>query len=271
MMSNQTLPVVGASLYARELELYLPWLMESQRDVEIRDFSNFTALDGDWHAVVQTVKQRLDGHQGRLGIHGPMENLTLAAQEKRARTLIQDRFKQSLEICAALEATHMVIHSPLIFIGAPVSNKHKNQFIELSLKTMHDIVKIAEAQKCTLVIENIYDRSPQILSELVQSFKSDYVRQSLDCGHAYVSAAQGGAPPDQYIYEAKELLTHVHLQDTDGYTDRHWHIGSGSVHWGSIFAALRQVNVQPRLILELFHKPSLYRSVDWLKANGLAQ
>lgn len=64
---------------------------------------------------------------------------------------------------------------------------------------------------------------------------------------------------------------HVHLQDVDGYADRHWHPGEGRIACGPVFAALAGLSEAPRLTLEVrqdLHRPPA--TVERLAALGLA-
>ena len=104
---------------------------------------------------------------------------------------------------------------------------------------MAPAVKIAENEGITIVIENIEDKDPRTWAELVASFDSPSVRCSLDTGHAhYAHRATGGPPVDYFVRAAGDLLAHVHVQDADGFADRHWRIGEGSISWPAVFRAL---------------------------------
>ena len=48
--------------------------------------------------------------------------------------------------------------------------------------------------------------------------------------------------------------SHIHLQDADGYADRHWSLGEGTLPWRSVFAALAKLESNPRLIIEIRDK-----------------
>ncbi|HMO08640.1 MAG TPA: TIM barrel protein, partial [Paracoccaceae bacterium] len=63
---------------------------------------------------------------------------------------------------------------------------------------------------------------------------------------------------------------HVHLQDTDGFADRHWHPGEGRLNWPAIFAVLRGLRTMPRLILEVNDSRGIRRGAEHLAALGLA-
>ena len=68
------------------------------------------------------------------------------------------------------------------------------------------------------------------------------------------------------------FLEHVHLQDADGYADRHWHPGEGTIPWGGVFKALRDIDANPRLIIEVhYNLDKLPETVKRLEDRGLAQ
>jgi sugar phosphate isomerase/epimerase len=67
------------------------------------------------------------------------------------------------------------------------------------------------------------------------------------------------------------MLAHVHLQDADGYADRHWAPGKGTIHWHAVFAALKQIDAKPRLVLELADHRQIRDAANWLIAQGLGR
>ncbi|MEZ5913819.1 MAG: TIM barrel protein [Paracoccaceae bacterium] len=123
---------------------------------------------------------------------------------------------------------------------------------ERSHDTLAPLVRRAEALGVVLVIENCEDIDPAERVALAASFDSPAVRVSLDTGHAHYAHGAHRAPPvDAFVRAAGAALAHVHLQDADGFGDRHWPIGQGSIAWPSVFAALGQLPQMPRLIMEL--------------------
>jgi sugar phosphate isomerase/epimerase len=138
-------------------------------------------------------------------------------------------------------------------------------------ETLAPVVEVAEQARVMLVIENIRDANTAPLRALVSSFKSEFVRMSLDTGHAYIWQRNGGPPPDQWVRDAGPLLAHVHVQDTDGLWDRHWAPGVGNINWAALFAALGESAQPPRLVLEMRHRADVARGAAWLMAQGLAR
>ncbi|MGR3783424.1 MAG: hypothetical protein ACU0DT_19425 [Albimonas sp.] len=78
---SRDLPVIGACLPVEELATYRDWLIEADRDLELQSFTLAETLAGDWAPLVAEAKRQLDGHKGRLGIHGPFWGFTVASMD----------------------------------------------------------------------------------------------------------------------------------------------------------------------------------------------
>ena len=265
---------IGAALTAQDLDTHLPWIMDGQRDLEIQDFVFPPLLEDGAEAHARQILARLDGHMGRRGIHGPFWDLPLDATDPRIRAVAQERFSQALDLCAMVGGTHMVLHSPFRawdYNNLPSDRDAHTRKCALVQETLTPVVAKAKSMGITLVIENIEDIDPMDRVRLAQQLGSDVVRVSLDTGHAqYAFGTHGGRPVDYHIKAAGKLLAHVHLQDADGYADRHWAIGEGAILWPSVFRALNEHAPDARLVLELRDKVDIPASFAWLRNRGLA-
>lgn len=276
-----TLPLpVGAALMVEELPRFRDWLITDQRDLEIQDFLKTEVLLGDWRACVDTARARLDGFTGRLGIHGPFIGVDIDNNDPEIAPIITRRYLTGLEACVALGASQMVIHSPYTtwdhhnFDNNPAEGEAPSAR-ERRIAAVHDVlspvVRRAEDEGVTLVIENIEDADPAERLALAQSFDSPAVRLSLDTGHAQYAHGRTGAPPvDYYVTQAGEMLDHVHLQDAEGHADRHWAPGRGTIRWHAVFAALAALPHRPHLVLELRDHADIPAAMEYLTGEGLA-
>ncbi len=270
-----SLPVIGAAMTLNELEIHRDWLFEKQRDLELQDFTTGEVLNGDWSPLAERAKKLLDGYTGRLGIHGPFWGFTIASMDPDVRTIVAKRMKQGLEVCAAIGATQMVAHSPYTtwsYNNLDDNRDAREKTIEYTHLTMRDAVKQAEDLGVVIVLENIEDIDQHIRVALANSFNSPAVAVSIDTGHAHYAHGSTGAPPvDYYVKAAGNRLQHVHLQDADGYADRHWALGEGNIRWHSVFRALADITSNPRLIVEIKDKSKIPASVAHLATLGLGQ
>ncbi len=275
MPPETSLPVLGACMPVSFLPKYREWLVADQRDLEIQDFVDAALLNGDWKARVAQANELLSDHTGRLGIHGPFWGFTIGTRDMDVQAVIARRMDQALDVADALGADQIVIHSPFTTWGYNNLPKEPNgigDVIACAHACLDAAVKRAEGLGVTFVLENIEDKNPDDRLMLARSFDSAAVKLSIDTGHAYYAQGSTGAPPvDYFVTAAGDMLEHVHIQDADGYADRHWAPGMGTMNWPPIFAALAQLSSKPRLNLELRDKDSIFAGAKHLEALGLAR
>ncbi len=268
-------PVLGAALSLQSLPLHRDWLLSRQRDLEIQDFVRANILDGDWRETASAVKKLLDGYSGRLGIHGPFWGFKIDSQDPLIRKAVTARLLQGLEIAEFLGASQMVIHSPFTtwdYNNLDLYPDSREALLERVRMTLADVIARAENTGCEIVIENIEDKDPHARVQLARALASGQVRVSLDTGHAHYAHGSTGAPPvDYYVGAAGDLLTHVHLQDADGFADRHWAPGEGTICWSAVFRALSGLSSNPRLIFELRDHATVLNGAAYLEGLGLAE
>ena len=273
-MKQASKPVLGAALTLDMLALHRDWMLSAPRDLELQSFCLPHVLNGDLSAPLDRARKLIDGLTGRIGLHGPYVGFTIDSADPDVALIVQARMLKSLEVCEALGASQMVIHSPI------TTWDHGNQQvsahdaliqIELARYTLGPVLKRAEDTGVGLVLENIEDVDPAARVRMVDALNSPALKVSLDTGHAQYAHVTAGAPPvDTYIMAAGKRLDHVHLQDSDGFADRHWHPGDGPLNWHAIFAALHALPQMPRLILEVNDLRNVTRGAQNLAALGLA-
>lgn len=269
-----TLPLLGAAMLTKDLPAHRDWLFERDRDLEIQDYYYPHILE-DWRGTVDAARKALDGWNGRLGIHGPFINVALDPYDPEARAFTQKRMMQGLDAAEALGATLMVVHSPFTLWG------YQNDFlfpggrdgvIARVRECMAPVVARAEGMGLALAVENIEDRDPLDRVALVEAFDSPALTVSLDTGHAhYMHVSHGGRPADWHVMAAGKRLSHVHVQDVDGYSDRHWPPGRGNVLWRAMFAALARHAPEARLIIEMNDAADVPEGAAYLVSEGLAE
>lgn len=265
---------IGACLKTSEIADHRDWLFDAARDIELQDFMSHVALTTGFDDRIAAAKTALDGHTGRLGIHGPFEGLDIDNKDSELRPIITARFLKALEAADRIGARQMVLHSPY-------TAWYQNNIFSLSgyaeskIGRIHQIldpvVRAAEDMGITLVIENIQDVRPETRREMLDSFGSQAIALSIDTGHAQLARRMSGAPPvADFITDAGAQLAHVHLQDVDGHADRHWAPGEGEIEWTAVFRALATIESAPNLVLELRNKADIPKGFKSLSDLGLA-
>lgn len=270
---------IGAALKIDTILTHRDWLFADNRDLEIQDFFQAEVYQAGWQDTVDRAKAAIDGFEGRLGIHGPFHGLDIACSDPDVAPMIGKRYVEAVEAAAALGAAQMVVHSPF-------NNWHEyNRFnfiqpgfdsvvdkVASDVKAvMGDALRLGETHGVQLVLENIQDITPQIRREMVEIIDSPALALSIDTGHAQIAQRASDAPPvDVYVRDAGNMLKHVHLQDTDGFADRHWAPGEGHIEWLEVFRALATLESQPHLVLELKRHDDIPAGFAYLQSIGAA-
>ena len=269
------LPILGAALDHQSLAAHRDWLLEAPRDLELQAFVDAGVLDGDWSGLAAETMKLLDGHEGRRGIHGPFWGFTIASYEPEVRKIVTRRLYQALDVCLAVKGTHVVIHSPFTTWGYNHRGKYPDdaeRMLSAARDTLAPVLTRAEDLGVTFVLENIEDIEPADRARLCAALDWQALALSVDTGHAHhAHGSTGGPPVDYFIRDAGAQLAHVHLQDADGFADRHWQIGHGTILWPAVFAAIAEAGSNPRLILELRDKAGVIPSARYLQSLGLAE
>ena len=268
-------PVVGAAVKLESLETHRDWILERQRDVELQMFIDAEVLNGDWSGRADRVRALLDGHTGRLGLHGPFWGLSVVGLDPEVRMVVQKRLDQALDVAQAVGGDQIVIHSPVNLwtqMNFAVVPHRRQWFLDRIAETLRPALTRAESQGVTFVLENIEDADPAARRHLIDQIGSPALALSIDTGHAHWAHVATGAPPvDAFVMDAGTQLQHVHLQDADGQADRHWPIGMGTINWAAVFAALARSAPQARLILELEDHDGIRPSAERLETLGLVR
>ncbi|MEJ6394243.1 hypothetical protein V8J82_13310 [Gymnodinialimonas sp. 2305UL16-5] len=107
--------------------------------------------------------------------------------------------------------------------------------------------------------------------ELAASFGSDQLRLSIDTGHApYAHGASGLPPVDCFVRTAGAMLTHVPLQDADGFADRYWLPGRETVNGPAVFRAIGALPQHLYPVVELRDPADIPAAMNYLTREGLA-
>lgn len=266
---------IGAALSIDTVAAHRDWLFADNRDLELQDFISADTYRNGWQDTVDRARAAVDGFDGRLGIHGPFHGLDIANPDAEMAAVIGARYTQAVEAAAALGASQMVIHSPFdnwhqfnrhTGYGDPVAGAADNV-----RKVLGPALTLAEAHGVTLVVENTRDITPDVRRLMVEAIGSPALALSIDTGHAQIAGRASGAPPvDMFVRDAGALLRHVHLQDCDGFADRHWAPGEGRIEWHEVFRALADCESAPHLVLELRRHADIPKGFAWLRDRGLA-
>ena len=235
MPASSDLPVLGAALTSKTLALHRGWILERQRDLEIQDFFQAESLDGDWRGAVGEIR-------------AAARTATRPARHPRTVLGLQDRQPGPADPRGRDQAPAAGARG----LRSPRRDADGDPF------ALHDLGSTTISTSNPGARDNLVERVHATLGGRRQARRKYRLRArhrehrgqgsaATACGLRKASNSRRSAsrstpatpttrtsPPARRrsistSSAAGDTLAHVHLQDTDGYADRHWAPGEGNI------------------------------------------
>jgi sugar phosphate isomerase/epimerase len=130
----------------------------------------------------------------------------------------------------------------------------------VSCKELLDrMVKEAEETGLTLVIENVFEETPNTIKTLLEEIHSPYFRFCFDTGHHHVFSK---VPVPIWFETLGQYLCEVHLHDNHKEMDEHLPVGEGGFDFDQFFDLLVQFKLNPIYTIEPHEEAHLWRGLE---------
>ena len=223
--------------------------------LEIATFCTAANLDQDAAWRRATVLKDMAG-LGSFWFHAPFAELSPASIDPKVRAVPALRYRQAVEMATSLGISRLVIHSgfiPLVYFP--------EWFVEQSVVFWREFLREIPAG-ITIALENVMEPGPEMLVEIARGVDDPRLGLCLDVGHANTVVSK--TPPADWLAPMLPDLRHVHLHDNHGALDEHLPLGTGTIDFAPILAALA---AHPDITITLENQDIL-PSLQYLQANG---
>lgn len=204
--------------------------------------------------------------------HGPW-TLPIKDFEKSDRIRRLGEMEKSIYATAILGSRYCVIH-PLMPFGIDDMEKGmEKETWEINVSFMKKILEKAKKYGVTVCLENtpfpqFSIATPGQISNLVHEIDEENLKMCLDTGHI---AVFGDKFPGNAIREFKEDIKVFHIHDNGGKKDEHLSPYLGIIDWKDFSSALREINFDGNLSLEIVPKESLFTTEFEIESIKLAE
>ena len=237
----------------RNLDAELPQLLEQGLQPEIA----FRGPDLDLlePAALTAVGRRLADAGLSCTVHGPFHDLNPGALEPLVWQATHDRFRQTLEAAAALQAQLVVFH--------PGYDRWKyggqdHLWLEQNLVFWPPLLQIARQAGIRIAIENIFETGPATLVALLDAIDAPDFGHCFDVGHWWLFA---DTSLSAWFAALGHRLLHLHLHDNRRGADDHLPVGEGSIDFTQLFSEVGRLPRRPTMTLEAHDAAARQRSL----------
>lgn len=178
-----------------------------------------------------------------LSIHAPCVAVNLADGRQRNYLKI---FEKTFAYAKKCKADFVVVHTNEVLPG-----KDKAKMQSLVIRRLRHLTELAAKYNVNMVVENVGLRTKgNVLFDL-----NEYVAlfdvlpgayALIDTGHAHVN----GWDISTVVQALGDKLLGLHIHDNDGSGDAHLPVGSGTIEWKKLFAAVKKHAPNVTLVLE---------------------
>ncbi|AOY75620.1 sugar phosphate isomerase/epimerase family protein [Clostridium formicaceticum] len=238
---------IGTGIYLEKLKENPDFYQETYTCLELQDFVMPSNLDENRNEIVEEYRAILKNYKGLLTIHGPYIDLHPTSFDPLVRDLCAQRYRQALQAAAALNAKFMVVHSD--YESAAYYEGYEDYFLKQSILFWKNIISEFEALRVTVVIENIHNKTADLIKSVINTVNSPYLAACLDTGHAH---ALGKSLLTPWVASYGQHLQYIHLHDNHGEKDQHLSLGEGSIDFEEFFIKLKESHYDSVIVCEIF-------------------
>ena len=210
--------------------------------VEIQDFTEPNLSLEEIDATINQYKDIFKGFDDIKALHGPFLDLKPSSPDKLIREVSYNRYLYTLKAAKKLEIDYLIFHSQINpCLNQPflreLNNKQSKAFWE-------DILKEVPDYKGLILLENIFEESPLMIKELIETINLPNIKINLDIGHAKL----GKVTLEEWIRELKDHIYYIHVHSNDGIYDNHQSPTKDEIE--NLYYLLNKYHINPILSLE---------------------
>ena len=152
-------------------------------------------------------------------VHAPYMDLVPGAVDKDIRRITVEKLKKGVEMANLLGARGIVCHG---MYDRWRYGGLQQEWLDNSVETWTEILK--DSGEMPLMIENIFDETPEIMLALLERFKEKNLMVCFDTGHFNLFTT---VSLDEWLVPLKERIREFHIHDNHGKSDEHLPVGQG--------------------------------------------
>lgn len=218
--------------------------------LEIAEYCTAWNMDEKFPQTHEKVEKTIKKCNKRL-LHAPFNELFPCAIDPKARALAAERYRQAVALACRYGAEKVVVHGgfhPLIY--------YPEWYVEQSVSFWKSFLK--EETPVQIVLENVLEKDPCWMLDVVQAVDDPRLGLCLDIGHVN---AYSQIPVMQWLEKWAPKLSHFHIHNNDGTWDTHRPLWEGSIPMREFIEKAEKLCPQATFTLELADSES---SVSWL-------
>lgn len=209
--------------------------------IELQDFVEPNLTVDEKKRLIAVYSRDLSKLNGAKAIHGPFLDLRPSSPDLLIREASRMRYSETLDIAAFLNVDYVIFHSQINpYLNLPRLRKLN---AKQAAEYWHEALRLTK-YKGTILLENIFEETPEMLAELLEEISDETIRVNLDIGHLRL----GKSSLDEWISTLAEWISYIHVHGNDGKFDTHQAPTDEDID--ELLGSLSRNGIKPVLALE---------------------
>jgi sugar phosphate isomerase/epimerase len=194
----------------------------------------------------------------RLTVHGPFQDMLPGALDDGVLAASRRRLRQAFRYLPVFQPVAVVCH-----LGYEDRHYHWNreEWLTRAAATWKELAATAAAHGAAVMLENVFERDPEIFLEVLDRVRAPNLQVCFDVGHL-LAFSTGDFP--HWLKTLAPVIGHLHLHDNQGDHDTHQALGTGRVPLKMVLDYLAGAGRRPLITLEPHQEGSLTPSLEYL-------
>ncbi len=224
------------------------------------------SLDKETYKEFEAIARKLQERKCRITLHGPFRDLNPGSVDPIIRRVSRFRLSQFMDVSEIFRPIAVVCHTGF-------DPRHHpgplDPWVNESLQTWEFLIKMAEKLQVPFLLENVWEKDPELHLALFEKLPSSHFGFCFDVGHQHCFSESTMA---QWLPPLMDYLGEVHLHDNDGLGDRHLPVGKGAIDFKCLFDTIQKHGARPVLTVEPHtgeHLPETLQGLKNILGNDL--
>lgn len=209
--------------------------------VEIQDFTEPNLSIEETTNIINRYRGLFIDFKGIKSLHGPYLDLKPASPDPLIREVSYKRYLDAFQIATQLNTDYLIFHSQINpFLNEPFISNLNN----LQAQEFWDEILQETDYRGIILIENIFEKTPDMLMKYIQTVDLPGMKINLDIGHLKARNAN----LEEWIKELKDYIEYIHVHSNNGIYDLHQRPAEEEIF--NLYDLLAKYNLNPVLALE---------------------
>ncbi len=192
-------------------------------------------------------------------IHATFMDLNPGALDRTIREATRKRFEQVFKAAEILKPRVIVFHPGLDELR---HGNDRRPWLENSIRFWRGFLPKARDIGCVIAMENIFEKEPSSLRDLLAAIDDPLFRHCFDAGHWNMFSE---VSLEEWFSALGAQIAETHLHDNFGEADEHLPLGEGQIDFDRLFSLLDRYAPEAVWTIEAHSNERLERALENIK------